>query len=383
MSASATPAPSIAGLSHAAAAAAFLILLVLAFATRNALLVALYMLLALVPTSAGLRYLGDATAKERQAVVTLLGAVVLLLPFSALRSDMVPVHLFVTLVSLGSALALTRDLPTYLAASRTVLIASQAVIVIYLAFTGLDDFPLESMLPNSSSNGVTSYLVLLQAHYCILNYLINRRTCTVSALVTLGVCIVGYGRGSILAAALLLGVNVAFSAWMYRRRYPAIVVLMIAGFVGLSVTVGDEVAAFLEVNTKIGAGFDDESRAEIIGEYLSRLDPASLIVGEDYRGTAIERNYNSNPHNSYIRAHHVFGLPYLLTVLVLPLFLFWGGHSSSVKAFCGAMLMIILLRAFTEPILFPTLFDLFYFGICFALGKPQAEHLDGLAGRKA
>ena len=42
-------------------------------------------------------------------------------------------------------------------------------------------------------------------------------------------------------------------------------------------------------------------------------------------------------------------------------------HPFKVKLFAAGIFAIVLFRAFTEPILFPTLFDFFYFGASFAL----------------
>ena len=351
-------------------ASAFLMLLIVAFATRDPVSLAIYATVATFVVLANIRVLGRMSGKERAMTVTLVAALTVMLPISALRNESAFAHYFVVLISLGAAYVLTRHLSVYVDASRLSLLGAQTAVTVYLGFSGLENFPLEEMLPDSSSNGVTSYLVLLQANYCIVNFLLHRRTSIATSLITLAVCIVGYGRGSLLAAGGIAALNLLFAVPLKSRLHTVVgtLLLLCIGF-GVYVAFGEEVVSFIEINTKIGAGLEDEPREQIISDYIGKIDGLSFLIGADYRGTAIELDYFGNPHISYIRAHHIFGLPYLLVMLSLPIVLLWKGHAVSVKIFCGLMLALILFRSFTEPILFPTLFDLYYFAICFALSR--------------
>lgn len=346
----------------------FLLLLIVAFATRQPVLLAIYSLVAFALVLANVQRLSRLGRRERGMVGLVFATLTLTLPIAALRNESAIAHYLTILASLGAAYVLTRRMTVYLAASRWSLLAAQAAVAVYLAFSGLDDFPLENMLPDSSSNGVTSYLVLLQANYCIVHFAVRRRTSLVTALITLAICVVGFGRGSLLAAAALVALNVVFTPLVKTRAQAlmAILVVVVAAL-GVFSRFQDEIVGFVEANTKIGVGLEDEPRERIIGDYLGRIDAWSLVVGADYRGTAIEDDYFGNPHNSYIRAHHLFGLPYLLTMLLFPIALMRGGAPFSVKAFSTSMGAVILFRSFTEPILFPTLFDFYWFAICFSL----------------
>ena len=357
---------------RALAVTAFLLLLVFAFATRDSALLLVYMMAAIALAGIGILGTERPTRREMNAAVVLIGAMLLILPFSVFRSETAILHYLGTLVSLSAAFVLTRDLRVYLLASQASVVLVQGLVVAYLLQVGLEDFPLEDMVPNSSSNGVTSYLILLQVNYCVLRFLLDRKSCVLTSLVTLVICFVGYGRASLVAAVLILGANLLAVAWTVRRGRSARIVLSL-----VVVSVGwlpfaDEMAGFIEDRTKIGAGFEDEARTAIIDDYLGRIDPLSFMFGADYDGTSIEREYNNNPHNSFIRAHHFFGLPYLAALLAFPLILFRRTHPVSVKLFSAVMLFVVLARAFTEPILFPTLLDFYYFAMCFALGRnPQ------------
>jgi hypothetical protein len=323
-----------------------LALLVAAFATRAPALLAAYVLAAIALILMGMRTLSALGGRELVAASLLATAVIVALPVVVLRNFNVAFHAITVAVSFGAAYVLTRNLKVYVMASRVTLIAAQAYVVAYLSRSGLEDFPLENMLPDSSSNGVTSYLVVLQANACAGLYLLRRRAAIPTSLLTLGICIVGYGRGSVLAAAGILAVCALFAASGRSLRGAVLgVVLVVAS--GLAVYVSHE---------------------EIIRDYLGKIDGAwPLLFGADYRGTSVETSYFGNPHNSFIRAHNIFGLPYLLCVLALPLLLDRGRWPARERVFVYAMLTLVLARSFTEPLLFPTFFDLYYFALCFAL----------------
>lgn len=364
--------PSVSG--SVAQSTALLALLIVAFASRMPELMVVYVLVAVGMLVVNLQLFGGASTKERNATLVVIATVTLMLPLSTIRSETALLHYVEVLVSLGAAFVLTRNLPTYRLASQLTLLAAQAAICIYLANTGLLGFPLDNMIPESSSNGVTSYMVLLQANYCLVNLLLARGASLPTAAVTLAICIVGYGRGSIIAAA---GI-VAVGAWwlLTARGYRRVVLLLpfvaVAGVL-LYAEYGELIADFVTVNTKIGSGLGDVHREAIIGEYLERIDAVTIWTGASYDGTSILSEYNSNPHNAYIRAHYIFGLPYLLLIFLLPLYLRVRRVPGPVATYSLAMFVIVLFRAFTEPLLFPTLFDFYYFAMCFALARPAVS----------
>jgi hypothetical protein len=356
-----------------AVAVAVLSLLVVAFATRAPALLAAYALAAVALVVAGMRSLSALAGRELLVATLLATAILLVLPVAMVRNVNVAFHAITVALSFAAAYVLTRNLPAYVLASRITLLAAQAYVVAYLARSGLEDFPLENMLPDSSSNGVTSYLVVLQANACAGAYLLRRRTGVLSALVTLAICIVGYGRGSILAAAAIVAVCALFGAAGGSRLRALLGVLLVtAASAGVYLAFQDEIDTFVQVNTKIGSGLDDEPRQEIIGDYLGKIDGAGpLLLGADYRGTSVETAYYGNPHNSYIRAHNIFGLPYLLVMLAWPLLLDRRHWPGARRLFVHLMLALVLARSFTEPLLFPTFFDLYYFALCFALARRE------------
>lgn len=348
--------------------AGFLLLLIVAFSSTLATLQAVYLVLAFAVVFVRFDAFHTATTLERGLIGTLLLTVAVLLPLSALRSPAAVAHFLVTVASVGAAFVMTRSRELYLEASRLSLLLVQGGVFAYLFVVGFANFPLEGMILESSSNGITSYMIILQANFSAFNFILRRRGTPLTAILTLIICIVGWGRGSILAAMAILVINLlSYISW--RSHFSGIVRLVIGLTAVLAVTLAfiDDIGLYLEANTKLGGGLYDEARERIITEYFNKLDLLTLFSGADYGGTSIETDFRGNPHNSFIRGHHVFGLLYLLALMLFPLSLLFVRQALSVKLFCAGMLLVVLFRASTEPVLFPTIFDFYFFAFCFGL----------------
>ncbi|OEZ93946.1 hypothetical protein JAB8_00960 [Janthinobacterium sp. HH106] len=354
---------------------AFLMLLVAAFALRIEWLVGLYLGVALCVVLRNAHMFRLANNVERYMMLLLLCTLTLMLPLSTMRSWTAPMHYGISLLSMGAAFVLSRDKDALLAACKYSLLAALAALFAALVVTGLSDFPLENLIPDSSSNGITSYLIVLQATYSTLKFLRHRQASLVTASLTLFVCIIGYGRGSILASTAILAVNLlSYLSWRRDLRGLRSIVLGLGAVFLVSIYFADDIVDFVESNTKIGSGLVDEPRQRILTDYMNKINWASALTGADYEGTSIESDFNGNPHNSFVRAHHIFGALYLLSLAAFPLALLRRRLPSSVKAFSGSMLLIVLFRCATEPVLFPTIFDFYFFAFFFALSGKFLPH---------
>ncbi len=352
----------------------FLAALIVASSTRSPLAFALYAGLAVLLVLSNLEAFTRLDARERTACWLLVGTMTVVLPVAVLRYEVALAHFVVGAVSLLCALVASRRGTVLTIAMRVTLVTVQVGLIAYCLKVGFAAAPLTQILaPHTSANGVTSTLVILQASYSVMSFVVARRTTPITALVTTGVCVLGYGRGSILAAALVLMVNVAFSLSWSRPWRTALILgaILVGGISSFS-----KIAEYVTLNTKIGVGFEDAPREKMIQHYLARMDGLDAIFGADYRGTAIEEDFLGNPHNSFIRAHHLFGLFYLVGLAAFALLMLRMRQYLRVQIFIGMMLLVVLARAFTEPILFPTLLDFYFFTMCLALSiaeSPQDE----------
>jgi hypothetical protein len=55
----------------------------------------------------------------------------------------------------------------------------------------------------------------------------------------------------------------------------------------------------------------------MIEEYIRGIDPLALIIGGKFNPSGLIASYGENPHNSLIRAHHLFGIFPIALFLIL------------------------------------------------------------------
>lgn len=350
---------------------AYMLLLITAFASRSIALTAVYLAVCLVYVLRNLRSLRAASVRDLRLLVLMLAGPSSLLVVSIMRLGLPALfHMLVAASAAIAAYAATRDSRAYWQASKWGLFVVQGVVLGYLATTGLADFPLENLIPDSSSNGITSYILVLQINYCAASYALFGRFSLRSQLVTLFICVVGFGRGSILTSVALLVASVTVAAIARPGRARLVMLLLVGTVAGGIVRYREDLGPLIEANTKLGSGLEDLHRSSILSAYLDRMNVVTAITGGSYENTVIAIDYNDNPHNSFIRAHHVFGAAYLVMIALLP-FCSASGSPGRVRQGYFVLLMgILYFRAFTEPILFPTPFDFFFFSMCFLTGNP-------------
>ncbi len=238
-------------------------------------------------------------------------------------------------------------------------------IIIYLGIYNYrnEHEPLSYLIDGSSTNGITSYLIIFQIFYSSLYFIKFTKLPVYTALNTATISVIGYGRGSIIIGLLLIAFSMVINFNILNQvklSKKILFMVVLIFFSSIFFVFWNDIVNFFELYTKLGNGVVDEARAEIFDSYVSDLDHISFFFGLDYINTIISTQYSGNPHISYIRTHHTFGLFFTLIVLLSPL-IFIVIEKNKFKASVLSILSIFsLLRAASEPILFPTLLDLFY-----------------------
>ena len=356
-----------------------LILMLVSVTLTSIVLQGIFVVLAVALVGFTYRDAFNLTTGEKNALLALVVLTGLILPINAFRTPTTVAHFAIVIACIGGALFASRDPATYKRASLVVLAFAQAVIMVFLARLGPADFPLDVMFEGASSNAITSILICLQINLCIVNMLVSRKSCLLTSTITLYFCVIGYGRGSIIAAGAIWAISALFFSASLERTARIVVgtgIAVILAYVGF--TRYGAITDYLDTSTKIGVGLFDDARAAINAEYWSQMNGIYIIIGATFEGTMVDRFFNGNPHNSYIRAHHFLGLPYIVIMTAL------AGRSLFLqvplvfKFYFGAMMVILLFRASTEPILFPTPLDLIYFSIFFmyrglTVQRPSAQ----------
>ena len=278
-------------------------------------------------------------------------------------------YFFSTLAVFFAASALTRHPPRVFMQAFRIIYAVSLLGIAWALYVYWDvPEPLGEVIEGSSTNGIPAYLIVVQIGLSLSTYLVTRRLPVISPMLTVAVAFFGYGRGSLVVGALLVVLSLAFNLWQLRsapgvRRYalPLFVVVLVVVVAWNS----EDLVELLFDYTKLGVGLVDVNRLEIWEQYVDKIDVWSLLVGADFSGTVIETARAGNPHISYIRTHAYFGLPATLLALLSPLAVFLSGKSWKSKLVFASFLGAAALRAASEPILFPTLLDLFYFSYLF------------------
>ncbi|NIJ63630.1 hypothetical protein FHR20_000561 [Sphingomonas leidyi] len=356
--------------------AALLILMVTSVALQFVALQAVFILYCLglfVLYNRGIDYLA---ASDKNYLVFALVATAAILPINVFRTPTSALHFAMVLATLGGALVAAKSPRVYAAASLVALLFAQGVVLWFLRKSGLDNFPLEDMIEGTSSNGITSYIVCLQINYCVANLHARGRAAPLTSAITFLICVVGYGRGSILAGTAIMLISLLFAFRPLPRIYAIATTAVLA--LGSAFLIAENYQLIYDYaanNTKLGNGLYDEPRAAMIEEYWNRLSGFNILFGASFDNTLIDRFFNGNPHNSYIRGHHFLGLFYILLMGLMVLRPLFSRISITEKAFHIAMLGTLLLRASTEPILFPTPFDVMYFSMFLLFGRPSQASL--------
>lgn len=288
------------------------------------------------------------------------------LPYAVLNDAVAVFHYYISVSALTAAFIMRRSLFSLLCAVRAVLYAFQFFVIYYLFRNGLDGFPLENIIPSSSSNGVTSYLIILQAAFSSLNYIVYRRVDIFPALLTVMICFVGYGRGSVIASSLILFMNIFYCLLSSKKLFYFSMFVLLIGLIFSAGRWESEILDFVNSKTKIGSGIYDSNRMEMHGDYLSKIDGVTFFTGASYEGTSIDDKYNGNPHSSYIRGHHIFGILFLFGICFSLVFVWFSNVAISLRIYVLSMIAVVVLRAATEPILFPSFLDVLYYCIVFS-----------------
>lgn len=228
--------------------------------------------------------------------------------------------------------------------------------------------PLGAIFPGTSTNGLPSYLIVVQIALSLSFYLKNNRLPLLSAVATLVIAVFGLGRGSIITAAIIFlfsaFVNISVVKSMADRKLFFLASCLLVPISGLYLYVNyDEIESAVDLyyeGSKFSGGVLDEHRGRILADYLEKMDAWGLIFGMDYTGTSIDQYYGGNPHNSFVRVHSFYGAAGIFFVILTLVFLIFSDRDRVQKSISLILIAFALLRATTEPIFFPSTLDFFY-----------------------
>jgi hypothetical protein len=195
---------------------------------------------------------------------------------------------------------------------------------------------------------------------------------------SLFLCIFGYGRGSIAAAALVL---LAFPIQLLGKTQPELIFKMrinrrlllisVSSLILFIIIRSIDVTLLVETFTKIRIdnvsenGFmstlRDDSREAILLDYLKNLDIFSFFFGNDSPSLFFHKNLMGNPHSSIINTHRLFGFFYISASILLLAKLNRSYNLADVPPEKYLLIIAILFRIFSEPFLLGSPLDVLLF----------------------
>jgi hypothetical protein len=275
-------------------------------------------------------------------------------------------YLFSTAVSFTTAAVISRFSAATIHRAATIIYWVLASIVggILLFYWGTPE-PFGEVIQGSSTNGIPAYMIVIQLFLCVTTFVMTGRAPVLTPALTFVIAFFGNGRGSLVVGSLLvlgsLIINLFPRSVSFKYRIALFVISIVALF-ELSIHATD-LYDYVSRFTKLSVGIEDRNRARILSDYLAQINPYTFFFGAEYEGTIIDIQYKGNPHISFIRTHSFFGIFALLMALLSPFVVLFSRGRWSLKLPIFFFVALAVVRAGSEPILFPTLLDVFYFAM--------------------
>jgi hypothetical protein len=339
-----------------------LILMYFSVAVRHPIILILYVAFSFAFIILNIKYIRNAPRNFIGAATLIIVSCTLILPISMFRNFNVVFHYIILVTSIISAYTFYLKSIDYFFALRFSVFLQQFLLVVYLYFFGAQEAPLDNLFVESSSNGITSYLITMQICYTIASIVLFGRPTIITSILTLYISIIGFGRGSIITSFAIFVFNLIFIVAFVKSKWIRASGIIFSIFIfSIFITKFDDIFNYIFNMTKFSAGFFDVERYIINQDYINRLEGMNILIGIDYQNTVIERFYNGNPHNSFIRAHNIFGITYIFSIFYCIILAISSRMKFINRISVLVLISLLMFRAFTEPILFPTPFDAMFF----------------------
>ncbi len=234
---------------------------------------------------------------------------------------------------------------------------------------------MEGIFSEMSPNYVSVVLIMNASVLAIVQYRQREKVRIVPAILTVLFSILAFGRSGIGCSLVLLAAVflINWSAMTKVKKYlvlasfiiPFIVVVIAQGQYLLNMIYG--ISFFKKFSDN---GLDSPARDILMREYFVHLNKNDLFyyIGYNYGKNPWFLHYGLNPHNSYIRLHHYFGVFFFLIVPTLIISFLKLLYSNR---FYALILLAILLRAYTDTVLFLSLYDFLVISLIFMTFKKK------------
>lgn len=280
-----------------------------------------------------------------------------------------------------------------LQASRLLYFGFLAALCLLAPIKGVSPEAFNTYFPNSSRNGISAALIFLQVFYSAACFIRTGRAPSITPILTFAICVMLFGRSGIMVSAAIVAVTVAQN--LRAAPVKSIASAMVAGSVLITVTLFPMLPAELAAppvaaneqmeapSNGLGDRVDDPALSEfrlglysirsvMMAEYVQRLTPSTVLFGVPLTSVPWIAEYRGNAHNSFLRGHAYFGLPYLLLIGgIIGVALKSGWHQR--QFFVLSLMLLFSGRAFFDSVALFDVFDVGFFYCFFLLTRPVAR----------
>jgi len=227
---------------------------------------------------------------------------------------------------------------------------------------------INSIFPGLSINIIGWLALGLSVFYDVLAFenikITNKRIDVLPALITFLICLISLSRSNIICAFLLLGGVLLYIFKNYSILKKA--VFLIGVFLLLSLTVYLSYD-FLESSLQRfdERGFESTERSLFLNSYIEKLNLNSFLFGitsEQYPFFLL----NGNFHNSFLGGHSSFGILFVVFLLFIIQLII---RKTFTAFFLVILALVLLIRSFTDTIMFIGDFDFIFFVLLYRIKK--------------
>ncbi len=206
-----------------------------------------------------------------------------------------------------------------------------------------------TLIYGGSTNGLSAGLIFILCWYCHLSIISKREAPILLPLIMVIYSIILGGRSGIIFSFMIILLSIGFRGFTDKTKVIIFVSVLIIFFYN---SLNDYTDAIMQ-GTRLRHGVSDDIRALMIKEYIENIDAMNIFSGQNYIRSGLIAEYGDNPHNSYIRAHSLFGIvPILFLILLFMISSACAVRKADGNLFYTLMLtIIILIRSFYDSVL--------------------------------
>lgn len=233
------------------------------------------------------------------------------------------------------------------------------VVVGYKFYLGIDP---NLMFSGTSRNTISVFFMFGAIVINIEELKIKKNVTLLPSLLFVLFSIAAVGRSGLLCA-LLYFMGVCLYKLYHLNKRKRIQVLGLFAVTGIIIwcmygALISEYVSNLEVFMRLSGNETSGSQRTLMNmRYVSNINFLTFFYGYDFSSDFVFQYNHLNPHNSFITLHHIYGVVglFLLFVLMFIMIELWKSHDK----FYVMSLVVILLRASSDQLMFPGEYDFF------------------------